>query len=314
MERESVRIFAPATVANVGCAFDVLGFAVSAPGDIVSAKRSSTPGVHIEKIEGDNGKLPREAAQNTAGVAAMHALSLLGIKNRGISMILSKQMPLGSGLGSSAASAVAGAVAVNALFGNRLSPAQLVQCAMEGERVACGAAHADNVAPSLLGGFVLIRSYEPLDLVKLPTPPSLYCVIAHPHLELLTEDARKILRKQVPFSIAIKQFANVGGLVAGIYTQDSDLMGRSLQDLIVEPERSSLIPGFYAIKQAAIDAGATGCAISGSGPSLFAFVKSDSLTTAVGAAMTEAFKREGVGCDIFSSLVSDSGARVIEEQ
>jgi homoserine kinase len=313
IERNRVRVFAPATVANVGCAFDVLGFAVDAPGDYLTAERFEGRGISIAAVHGDHGRLPLETSKNTAGVAAAHVLELLGEVGCGVSLRLEKAMPLGSGLGSSAASAVAGAVAVNALFGHRLSKLDLVRCAMEGERIACGTAHADNVAPALCGGFVLIRSYDPLDLVQLPVPDVLRCTIIHPHLEVLTEDARKVLRRQVPLTTAIRQFANIGGLIAGIFSSDYALIGRSLEDVIIEPERSTLIPGFASVKRAAINSGALGCAISGSGPSLFAFSTSDKVAVEIGDSMQQAFTAVGVESDLFFSSINSTGARVIEE-
>lgn len=314
MEKRVVRTFAPATVANVGSAFDVLGFAVDSPGDEVEVERNDEAGISIELIDGDGGKLPKDPSRNTASVGARHVLLRAGLPHLGLRIKVYKQMPLGSGLGSSAASAAAGCVATNILIGSPLSKTDLIQCAMEGERVACGSAHADNVAPAILGGFVLIRSYDPIDIVALPVPPSLLCVLVHPSIEVLTEDARKILRKNVPLSLAVRQFAQVGGLVAGICLSDPALIGRSVDDKIIEPERSSLIPGYYAVKKSAMDAGALGCGISGSGPSLFAFVTNEGVAARVGEAMQQSFLSHGIESRIFISPVNATGAREVSSE
>jgi homoserine kinase len=220
-------------------------------------------------------------------------------------------MPLGSGLGSSAASAVGGVIAANEILGKPLERHELLVFTMEGERIACGAAHADNVAPSLLGGFILIRSYDPLDIVKIPTPDSLACAVVHPHIEVRTEDARRILRRTAPLSSTITQCGNVAGLIAGLITKNFALVGRSLSDCIVEPQRSLLIPGFERVKQAARQSGALGCSISGSGPSLFALSESLDGARETGAAMKDAFSSIGLESDVFVSLINKEGARIV---
>lgn len=308
-----IKVFAPATVANVACGFDILGFAVDAPGDEVIVKFKKSPGVVISKITGDNGKLPRDPEKNTAGVAVLEFLK--SIKSRqGVEIKLHKKMPLGSGLGSSAASAVAAVFAVNLLFGEPLKREQLLPFAMEGERIACGSAHADNVAPSLLGGFVLIRSYNPLDVVKIPTPKSLFCIIVHPQIEVRTEDARKILRREISLKDAISQWGNVAGLIAGLYKTDYSLIGRSLQDIIIEPVRAILIPNFEKVKNAALDAGALGCSISGSGPSIFAL--SNSLKTAknIGQAMSGQFELLKIQSEIYISKINQDGPKILQHK
>lgn len=304
------KVFAPATVANVACGFDVMGFAVDSPGDVVEVYHKAGRGVSIDEIKGDGGRLPKTAELNTAGIAALTLLSHLGIKD-GVGIKLHKKMPLGSGMGSSAASAVASVVAVNALFGYPLERKDLLPFALEGERLACGSAHADNAAPSLLGGFVLIRSYQPLDVIAIPTPNSLYAVIIHPHVEVQTRDAREILRKQVGLGQAIQQWGNVGALVAGLMLSDYGLIGRSLQDVIIEPVRSLLIPGFNAVKQAALDAGALGCSISGSGPSIFALCQGAETASLAANAMQKAFLAEAIASEQFISAVNREGAREI---
>jgi homoserine kinase len=306
-----IKVFAPATVANVTCGFDVFGLAVEAPGDIVELKRISKPGVTITEITGDDGRLPREAHLNSASVTILQYLKALGIKD-GVEMVLHKQMPLGSGLGSSAASSVAGVFAANVLFGSPLQPEALLAFAMEGERIACGSAHADNVAPCLLGGFVLIRSYEPLDAVKLPTPAGWYCAVVHPHIEVNTKDARNILRKQVSLSEGVRQWGNVGGFIAGWLMQDVALLKRSMEDHIVEPLRSMLIPGFDLVKASALAQGAIGCGISGSGPSIFALCETEAIAQKAGVAMSAAFHETGIQSDVFVSPINAKGPQVLE--
>lgn len=316
----AVSVFAPATVANVGSAFDVLGFAIAEPGDTVTAKLSSTPGVRISSISGDNGRLPREAERNTAGVSVQALLKHLTQKDPGrygslgIELDLSKGLPIGSGLGSSSASTVAAVLAANELLDSPLSRRELLPFAMEGERIACGAAHADNVAPALLGGFVLIRSYAPLDVVLLPAPSSAWTTVLSPELELKTQDARKVLKKNVTLESAISQWGNVAALVAGIYKNDIALMGRALEDKIVEPERALLIPGYNDAKRAALESGAAGCSISGSGPSLFALSESQTTATNIGEAMKIAFTAIGVASTAYVSQVNSQGATVLHRE
>ncbi|PRY41113.1 homoserine kinase [Spirosoma oryzae] len=308
---ESIRVFAPATVANVACGFDIFGFAVASPGDEVILTRSETPGVRITDIIGDEGRLPREASRNTAGISIQTYLKHIGQPDLGIEMVLNKQMPLGSGLGSSAASAVAGVYAVNELLGRPLTPLQLLPFAMEGERVACGSAHADNVGPSLLGGFVMVRSYNPLDVVRIQTPASLFCTLVHPDIEVNTKDARFILKNEVSLKNTIIQMGNVAGLIAGLMTPDYDLISRSLVDVIIEPVRSILIPEFNEVKQAALDAGALGCSISGSGPSMFALSRDADTAEQIGAAMQQAFLAVGITSEAYVSEINQEGPKVL---
>lgn len=307
---KSIRVFAPATIANVGPGFDVFGLALHEPGDEVIASISDKPGVRIRAITGDDGKLPLDAAKNTAGVAVAAFLNHVSA-TQGVELTVHKHMPLGSGLGSSAASSVAAVVAANELLGSPLRRRELLPFTMEGERIACGAAHADNVAPSLLGGFVLIRSYEPLDVVQISVPDFLHCTVVHPHIEVRTEDARKILRRELSLSDAVTQWGNTAGLIAGLMQQDAGLIGRSLTDTIIEPQRSLLIPGFDAVKEAALGTGSLGSSISGSGPSVFAL--SDSLQTAIacGEAMRKAFQDIGLKSDVFVSKVNKFGPRIL---
>lgn len=308
--KNQIHVYAPATVANVACGFDILGFAVDSPGDEVILRLKNEPGVSISKITGDGGKLPSAPEKNTAGVSVLAFLKHLKSK-QGIDIELHKKMPLGSGLGSSAASTVASVYAANILLGQPLSREALVPFALEGEKAACGSAHADNAAPALLGGFVLIRSYTPLDVIRIPVPDNLFCTIIHPQIEIRTEDARKILKKEILFKDAIVQWGNIAGLIAGLLKQDYELIRRSLQDVIIEPVRSILIPQFREVKKAALDAGALGCSISGSGPSLFALSTSETIAAEIGSAMKNCFVSIEIDSEIYISKINQKGPRII---
>lgn len=307
---KTIKVFAPATVANVSCGFDVLGFAVTSPGDEAIVTMSDKPGVLITKITGDDGRLPLDPKKNTVSATIIKMLDSLG-STQGFEIELHKKMPLGSGLGSSAASSVAGIFAVNELLCKPLTPIELLPFAMEGERLASGTAHADNVGPALFGGFVLIRSYHPLDVIRIPTPSDLYASIVHPHIEVETRDARSILRKEIKLKDAITQWGNVAGLVTGLITNDYGLIGRSMEDVIVEPLRAILIPGFYEIKSAALGNGALGGGISGSGPSIFALSRGESTAKKVGAAMVSEFKKIGIESDLFVSQINANGPVIL---
>lgn len=306
----SVTAFAPATVSNVACGFDVLGFALDEPGDEVTA--TLTPaGVQIAAIEGDGGRLPREAARNTAGVAALALLTKLG-DPRGVSLTIRKGLPLSSGLGGSAASAAAAVVAVNALLGAKASRDTLIQCALEGERLGAGSAHADNIAPAICGGFVLVRRASPPDIITLPVPAGLTAVVVHPDLEIETAKARALLGDTVPLCDAVRQWANLGAFVHAVHTSDFDLLSRSLEDTIAEPRRAPLVPGLALIKRAAADAGALGCSLSGSGPSLFALCRGDEIARRVADAMTSAVRTHiGGEPETYISRITGQGARVL---
>src|SRR5258705_1144498 len=279
---DSVTAFAPATVSNVACGFDVLGFALSAPGDEVTA-RFADSGVRIDDITGDQGRLRRDGAKNTAGVAAQALLAVLG-ERRGVALTIRKGLPLSSGLGGSAASAVAAVVAVDGLLGARVPLETLMACAFEGERIAAGSAHGDNIGPAVYGGFVLVRVPNPPDVIRLPVPDGLTAVVVHPNLEIETARARELLGTTVALGDAIKQWANLGALVDALHRGDFGQLGRSLEDSIAEPRRAPLVPGLAAIKGAAVGAGALGCSLSGSGPSLFALCRDASTARHVAAA------------------------------
>jgi homoserine kinase len=309
--KNSIRVFAPATVANVACGFDVLGFALHEPGDELVVRLNDSGRTTISRITGDGGKLSADPAKNTAGVVVDAFLHHLG-ERVGVDMELHKRMPLGSGLGSSAASAVAAIFAINELMGRPLTRLQLLPFAMEGERMACGAAHADNVAPSLLGGFVLIRSYDPLDVVQVPIPKDLVATVVHPHIEIRTEDARSILKKSIPLRDAIVQWGNIGGLLTGLMLKDYGLIGRSLHDVIIEPVRSLLIPEFDNIKKASLEKGALGCSISGSGPSIFALSTSFGTAAQIADAMRQTLAQVKIESDIYLSPINEVGPKILE--
>lgn len=306
----SVKAIAPATVANVTCGFDVFGFAVERPFDEVILTLKQEPGVSITRIVGDEGRLPLSTEKNTASVAVLEFLKATG-KNVGVNIELIKNLPLGSGMGSSAASSVAALVAVNHLVGEPLQRHQLLPFAIEAERVACGSGHADNVAPSLMGGFVLIRGYDPLDVVSIPTPEGLYCTLVHPQLELKTEDSRKVLKVSVPLREAVKQWGNIAGLVAGLMKSDYDLISRSMNDYIVEPIRSVLIPGFDKIKQSVAESGALGSGISGSGPTIFALSKDAASAEKAGDIIQKQFSRFEVDSEVYISKINQHGAMIV---
>lgn len=308
-----IRVFAPATVANVACGYDVLGFAIDAPGDEIVVRHSDKPGLRITRITGDDGKLPKDPARNTAGVAALDLLKHLGMTDRGIEMEIHKKMPFGSGLGSSAASAVAGAYAVNKLIGEPLTKQQLLPFAMAGEAAADGAWHADNVAPCLLGGIVFIRSNDELDVARIPAPKDLWAAVVHPDIEILTKVAREILPKEIPLENATQQIGNLGGLLCGLIQEDYGLISRSIHDVIAEPRRQKLIPDFYKAKRAAMGAGALGFSISGAGPSVFALCEGEASARKVADAVSRVFSAVPLTNQAYVSRINPLGVHVIGE-
>jgi len=303
---EEIKIFAPATIANVSCGFDVLGFALDNVGDEMTIKKVAKKGVKITKIIGQN--LPLETHKNVAGVAAL-ALLAETESEFGFEIEIDKRIKPGSGIGSSAASSAGTVWAINKLLGDPFNSTDLVRFAMEGERLATGVAHADNVAPALFGGFTLVRSYNPLDIISIHTPSELYATVIHPQIEVKTSDAREILKTNIPLKDAIKQWGNVGGLISGLYTEDYKLIGRSLEDFIIEPIRSILIPAFDAVKQQSLNAGALGCGISGSGPSIFALSKGKETAKNVAEAMKSVYENVGIEYDIHISKINKQGIK-----
>ncbi|MCB0642767.1 MAG: homoserine kinase [Phaeodactylibacter sp.] len=306
--KAGIKVFAPASVANVACGFDILGFALDKPGDEIVARFSDTPGITISKITGAKGKLPYEVQKNTAGYAAQQVLDYLGDPKIGIELEIHKKMPFGSGLGSSAASAAAGVMAVNELLKRPLEKRELLPFAVAGEQIADGAYHADNVAPSLLGGFQLIRDNETLDVHRLPVPKGLFAVVIHPQVQVLTKEARAILSPEVPFNHCIRQTGNLGGLIIGLYQSDLELIARSLQDWIVEPQRSKLIPHFDLVKAAALENGALGCSISGAGPSIFALCANNLIAENTANAMQRIYADRKIEAETFISTINQEGA------
>jgi homoserine kinase len=310
MSDRVVTAFSPATVSNVACGFDVLGFPMEEPGDTVSV-RFIAAGVEIDDIFDDGGRIPRDPAKNTASVAAKAMLEMLG-DTRGVALTIRKGLPLSSGLGGSAASAAAAVVAVNALAGGNASVDQLVAAALVGEGLGADGAHPDNIAPAICGGFVLVRHPNPPDIVRLPVPKGLTCVVIHPDLEVETAKARALLGTTVPLKDAVKQWANLGALVHALHTSDLDLLSRSLEDSIAEPRRAPLVPGLASIKKAAMDAGALGSSLSGSGPSIFALCRDRATADRVALAMTAAVKAAiGGESQVYVSSISSRGAYVI---
>lgn len=309
----SVTAFAPGSVANVGCGFDIMGFAIQGTGDMVTVSTGRESRGDEIKLSGPYGHLiPAARNKNTAGVAVDAFLAATGNQGLKPDISLEKNMPLGSGLGSSAASSAAAVFAVNKLLGDLLPVNELIPFAMEGERVACGTAHADNVAPSLLGGFVLVRSYNPLDIIRITCPDDLYCAVIHPHIELKTSDSRRILKKDIPINDVIKQSANAAGFMVGLLKCDYELLGRSIHDLLAEPKRTQLIPGFETARRSALEAGAIGCGISGSGPSMFALCKGKASAVTVAEAISGSFSGEGLMTDTFVSTLNSPGASVTD--
>jgi len=306
-----IAVYAPGSVSNVACGFDIMGFALDEPGDIVTAAPQDAPGVSITSIEGDGGRLSRDPGKNTASAAVAELLRRLET-TRGVALTIQKGLPLASGIGSSGASAVAAVVAANELLGRPAPVAMLLECAMAGELAGCGSIHPDNVTPSLYGGFILARTAQPPDIVRLPVPQGLSCAVLHPHVEIETGAARKLLGDQVALKDATRQWANVGALVAALHTSDLALLSRSLVDHIAEPKRASLVPGLAEIKAAAMQAGALGCSLSGSGPSIFALAANLDLARAAGDAMKRCFDAiSPVGSDLWVCPVGRQGARVI---
>lgn len=304
---KSVKVFAPATVANLACGFDIMGLAIDKPGDFVEVIPNNSGEIRILKITGDKGQLSRDSGKNTVSVAMSALLDAIGSK-QGFNVILKKEMPLGSGLGSSAASSAAGAFAVNEALGRPFSRKELVRFAMEGERVACGTAHPDNVAPCLMGGIVLCHHSGYLQ--SLPVPTGMYVVVIHPHVEILTRDSRAVLTEMIPREIAIKQWSNTAGFTAALYENDFDLLRLSMEDFVAEPARSPLIPAFGQIKSAAMDE-AIACSISGSGPSVFAIAKGLPSARRIAAAMQKVCKQNKIKSDLFISRVNRTGVRII---
>ncbi len=297
----------PATVANVGSGFDMMGFAVDGLGDRMILRTNHSESVTISLITGDGGKISRLADNNTAGVAILHFMKYLEIR-KGVDLEIHKLSPVGSGLGSSASSAAAAVYGLNELLGRPvLNPSELIPFALEGEKLASGGIHADNIAPAMLGGMLVVRSVEPLDLVQIPVPLTLRTVLIHPDLQILTKTARNLIPLSVSLHDTVAQMANVAGFIMGMVKNDMALLGRSFDDLLAEPYRAPLIKGYAQVKKAALDQGAIGCSISGSGPTVFAFASSDEDAKRIAAAMVAAFLKNGVSSTSYISGINHRG-------
>ena len=307
--RNTATAFAPASVANVAIGFDILGHAVEAIGDRVQVQRTAARGVRIRAIRGLVTELPLEAARNTAGQALLTMAETCGL-DFGFEMTIDKGIPLGSGLGGSAASAVAAVVAANALLPQPLTKLELLKFAMQGEAVASGSVHVDNIAASMFGGLVLTVGVDHPRTKQIPVPPGILCVLVHPHMFLSTKEARRILSRTVTMSDLVWQCANLAGFISACYTNDLDMIRDAFEDVIVEPQRQALIPGFMAVKQAAMTNGALGCSISGAGPTVFAWCETRAAEP-IQAAMVAAFGAHGLECDRWISAIEPTGARVI---
>jgi homoserine kinase len=304
---KSLTIHAPGTVANMVCGFDVLGLALNEPYDIMTVKLIEEPTVIIHNVDSYN--LPTNPEKNVAGVALLEMIERLERKT-GFDITIEKKIKPGSGVGSSAASCAGAVVAANYLLGNIFDNTNLIQMAMFGEKLASGVKHADNIAPCIIGGVTLIRSILPLDIVSIPSP-LLYVTVVHPQIEVRTEDARQILKKQILLKDAIKQWGNIAGLVAGLIKNDYDLIGRSLEDVLIEPVRSILIPAFAEVKTKSLKAGALGGGISGSGPSIFMLSKDEATALAVEDAMKEVYTATEIAYHTYVTTINTQGVKVV---
>lgn len=309
---KKVTAFAPASVGNVAVGFDILGFALESIGDTITLHRTEERGVEIAEITGVVTDLPRGADENTATVGLVQLIADFGLPF-GFRVDIDKGISLGSGMGGSAASAVAAIVAANEFVGRQLSRNEILSYALLGESVASGDIHGDNVTPSLCGGLTLTRSLEPIDVVQIPVPEDICCVLVRPEHRIDTRNARKVIPKDMPLSIFVQQSANLAGFLAGCFMADTQLIRNSLQDLLIEPHRAPLIPGFRYVRQAALDNGALGCSISGAGPSVFAWVIGDGDAKAVQLAMRAAFADAGIKSSAWISSLNSPGASIVKE-
>jgi homoserine kinase len=312
LKREHIHVFAPATVANVGCGFDIFGFAVHQPGDELELQVTDRPGVSIEKITGAGADLPLDVELNTAGKGLLSFYRYLK-PDFGLSVVLHKKMPVGSGMGSSAASAVASVFALNELLAEPVDRKILLKYAIAGERITSGeSVHLDNIAACLWGGMILVQSKNPVNIVELPVPDDLYCTIVHPQIEIHTRESRQILKKEIPLVNAVTQWGNIAGFVSALYCQDYSLIAKTMLDVVAEPVRSILIPHFAQMRILAKEAGALGLGISGSGPSVFALSAGKKTAEAAGNAIGRFLGAEDIGHDIFVSEVNREGPKVVE--
>lgn len=307
---QKVIIKSPATVANLVCGFDILGMSLNEPYDIMQVKLLDEPKVVIHNKDAFG--LPTEPERNVAGVVLLSIMERMN-NDIGFEVEITKQIKPGSGLGSSAASAAGAAVAANNLLKNIFSTDDLIQFAMNGEKLASGVKHADNIAPCICGGISLIRSIHPLDIISIPAP-DLFVTVIHPQIEVKTSDARQILKKQILFKDAIRQWGNIAGLVTGLLKNDPDLIGRSLEDVIIEPVRSILIPGFDEVKRKCKEAGALGGGISGSGPSVFMLSKNETTAKAIEQVMKEVYNKIGIEYNTYVTTINKKGVMVVSRE
>ena len=308
---KKVKAFAPATVANMGCGFDIMGMALNGVGDVVSVEVSEGDELIINNISGV--ELPSDIEKNVITPAVRALMAAAGLKRR-IEVTVEKKILPGSGIGSSAASSAAAVYALNEALDRPFSDEKLVEFAMEGEKlISNGVPHADNVAPAILGGVVLLRSYHPLDIVRLPVPEEFCCTVAHPEIMVSTAMARQVLPKEISMHTAVTQWGNVAGLVAGLTMGDIDLVGRSMRDVVAEPHRKQFIPGFDQLKEEVLSMGALAMNISGAGPSVFALSKNMQTASNIGYAMEKHFKSLGHNADIYVTKVSNIGAQIIND-
>ncbi len=305
---ESIKIFAPNTVSNVGCGYDVLGFAIDGIGDEIEITKRDDSQLVITKIEGAD--IPLDSETNVATVAVRAYLAAVE-SDQGFDISIKKGINPGSGLGSSACSSVGAVFGANELLGKPFSTNELVRFAMEGERSSSGDAHADNVAPSMLGGFTVVRSYDPLDIFNIPFPEELLAIVIYPEVEVKTSFAKSILKKQVPMKDAIRQWGNMAGLISGLMSSNFERIGVSMEDRVAEPARGLLIPLYEDVKKAALDAGAVGYTISGSGPTSFGFAADSATAEKIRKIGAEIYESNGIQCRSFVSPISQKGARVI---
>ncbi|MEP3836857.1 MAG: homoserine kinase [Algibacter sp.] len=303
-----IKIFSPATVANVACGFDVLGFCLDSVGDHMVIRKTDKKGIHITKIE--NFDLPFEAELNVAGVSALAMYNAIDV-DFGFEIEIYKNIKPGSGIGSSAASAVGSVFGMNELIGRPFNKTQLTEFAIKGEALASKCEHADNLAPALFGGFTLVKSISPLQILEIPTPDNLFATIIHPQIEIKTSESRAILPKEVPLTNAIEQWANLGSLVHALHTSNYELISNSLIDVIVEPFRSQLIPHFNDVKHAVLSAGALGAGISGSGPSIFSLSNGLETANSVKKAMTDIYSKTGIEFEIHVTKINTEGVKII---
>lgn len=303
-----IKVFAPATIANIAVGYDIIGLALESPGDeIIARKSDQVEGLTITSIFNDGGKLPLDPTKNTATVAGQAVLDAIGESNLGIEIEIHKKMPIGSGLGSSAASAVAGAFAVNELVGRPFTKKQLLPFAVRGEQSADKAFHADNVAPCLFGGIILVKNDESLLYRRLPSPKGLYITLVHPNIEILTKNAREVIKNTISLRQHIDQSFNLAGFVYSLFTSDFDLMRSCLHDHIIEPQRSFMIPKFDEVKEAVMDQNAIGCSISGAGPSIFALSENSLDAENIAFAMQEVFSNAKITANTIFSKVNSEG-------